>query len=96
MSGQIETYPVLYNPEIAFLLGLKDIDLGLDVTMPTIDEIQKASGQTDEKKPDLIESGILDDLNEAVNISNTDYKNITYPKYTDDITINNIGLYIVC
>lgn len=88
--SEVSTYPVLINPEITFLNSLKDIDFGLEHTMPTIDEIQKASGVSEEKKTVLIESGILDDLNRAVNISNDDYNKITYPKYTDDITINNM------
>ncbi len=90
MSAEISTYPVLVNPEITHLLGLKDIDLGLDTSLPSIDEIQKASGATEENKSLLIESGILDDLNHAVNVSNDDYIKVTYPKYTDDITINNM------
>ena len=32
----------------------------------------------------------MDDLNRTVNISNDDYNKITYPKYTDDITINTM------
>ncbi len=90
MSNQVNTYPILYNPEIGFLHTLKDIDFGLDQTLPSIDEIQKLSGATEESKSELIQSGILDDLNRAVNVSNDDYYKITYPKYTDDITINNM------
>ena len=90
MSNEISTYPVLINPEIVFLNNLKNIDLGLDKSLPSIDEIQKASGATAENKSTLIESGILDDLNHAVNVSNDDYLKVTYPKYTDDITINNM------
>ncbi len=88
--SEVTTYPVLINPEIQFLMKLKDIDFGLDQSLPSIDEIQEASGATEEKKSNLIESGILDDLNHAVNISNEDYYKITYPKFTDDITINNM------
>jgi len=90
MSNEVNTYPIKYNPEIGFLHSLKDIDFGLDINLPSIDEIQKASGATEEKKSELVQSGILDDLNRAVNISNEDYNKITYPRYTDDITINNM------
>ena len=88
--SQIKTYPVLYNPEIKALNDLKDIDFGLDQTLPSIDEILKASGVTEQKQSDLVQSGILDDLNQEVNISNEDYIKITYPKWTDDITLNNM------
>ena len=87
--SEIKTYPVVYNPEIKHLNDLKDIDFGLDQTLPSIDEILKASG-VEEKKGDLIQSGILDDLNQEVNISNDDFIKITYPKWTDDITLNNM------
>jgi len=90
MSNEVTTYPILYNPEITFLNSLKDIDLGLEQSLPTIDEILKASGTSEENKSELIQSGILDDLNNSVNISNDDYIKITYPKFTDDITINNM------
>lgn len=89
MSNEIKTYPVLFNPEIKFLNDIGKIDFGLDQTLPTIDEIQKASG-VEKKDSDLIQSGILDDLNMAVNISNDDYNKVTYPKWTDDITLNNM------
>lgn len=88
--SQIKTYPILYNPEIKALNDLKDMDWGLDQTLPTIDEILKASGVSEEKQGDLIQSGILDDLNQAVNISNDDYNKITYPKWTDDIVLNDM------
>jgi hypothetical protein len=88
--SEVTTYPVLFNPEIAFLLSLKDIDFGLDQSLPSIDEIQEASGATEQNKSTLIESGILDDLNHAVNISSEDYYKITYPKLTEDIVINNM------
>ena len=84
---QVKTYPILYNPEIKALNDLKDIDWGLDQTLPSIDEILKASG-IEEKQGDLVQSGILDDLNQAVNISNDDYMKVTYPKWTDDIVLN--------
>ncbi len=90
MSNEVKTYPILYNPEITFLNSLKDIDFGLDQTLPSIDEIQKASGVSEEKKTELVQSGILDDLNRAVNLSIDDLYKITYPKYTDDITINTM------
>jgi hypothetical protein len=90
LSSEVSTYPVLFNKEIYDLNQLKYIDLGLDKTLPSIDEIQKAISGTEEKKSTLIESGILDDLNHIVNVSNDDYFKITYPKYTDDITINNM------
>lgn len=88
--SEIKTYPLLYNPEIKALNDLKDIDFGLDQTLPSIDEILKASGVTEQKQSDLVQSGILDDLNQEVNISNEDYNKITYPKWTDDITLNNM------
>jgi len=84
---QVKTYPILYNPEIKALNDLKDIDRGLDQTLPTIDEILKATG-VEEKQGDLVQSGILDDLNQAVNISNDDYMKVTYPKWTDDIVLS--------
>ena len=84
---QVKTYPILYNPEIKALNDLKDIDWGLDQTLPTIDEILKATG-VEEKQGNLVQSGILDDLNQAVNISNDDYMKVTYPKWTDDIVLN--------
>ncbi len=90
MSNEISTYPLLFNPEIKFLLDLKDMNFDLDKSLPTIDEIQKASGQTDNNKSSLIQSGILDDLNQIVNVSNDDFNRITYPKYTDDITVNHL------
>ncbi len=89
MSTQVNTYPILFDPQIAFLNNLKYIDFGLDQTLPTIDEIQKASGTTN-KESELIESGILDDLNHAVNVSEEDYYKVTYPSFTEDITINNM------
>ncbi len=88
--SEVSTYPVLFDPAIKALLDLKDIDFGLDQSLPSIDEIQEASGATEQNKSNLIESGILDDLNNSVNVSNEDYYKITYPKYTDDITINNM------
>lgn len=88
--SEIKTYPLLFNPEIKALNDLKDIDFGLDQTLPSIDEILKASGVTEQKQSDLVQSGILDDLNQEVNISNEDYIKITYPKWTDDITLNNM------
>lgn len=88
MSEQIITYPVLYNPEIAYLLSLKDMDFGLEQTLPTIDEIQSAKG-VDTKQPELVQSGILDDLNSMVNRSQEDYENMTKSFFTDDIMIKN-------
>lgn len=97
MSQKIETYPLLYDPKIKALNDLADIDFDLTQTLPTIEEIEKAKGN--EKKPDetkeefqqkLVESGILDDLNQLVNDSSEDYRSIIRPKYTDDITINNM------
>jgi len=88
--SDVKTYPILYNPEIKHLNDLKDIDFGLDQTLPSIDEILKASGVSEEKQGNLVQSGILDDLNQEVNISNEDYIKITYPKWTDDITLNNM------
>lgn len=90
MTDEVSTYPVVFDPHIKWLHDLKYVDFGLDQTLPSIDEIQKASGATEEKQTELIQSGILDDLNRAVNISNDDYTKVTYPKYTDDITINNM------
>lgn len=89
MPNQIESYPVLYNPNIAYLNNLKYIDFGLDQTLPTIDEIQTAKGVTT-KDPELVESGILDELNNAVNISSEDYYDVIHPQFTEDITINNM------
>lgn len=90
MSTEVTTYPVLFDPAIKQLNDLKDIDIGLDHTLPTIDEIQKASGVTEQQKPELVQSGILDDLNHIVNISGSDFDKVTYPKWTDDITLNNM------
>jgi len=89
MSNEITTYPVLYNPEIAKLNELKDIDFGLDINMPTIDEMQKEAGIT-EGKSDLMQSGILDALHKAIKLSEDDFNKVTYPSWTDDISMNNM------
>ena len=87
--SDVKTYPIVFDPIIKFLNDLGKINFAQDQTLPTIDEIQEATGKT-EKKVDLIQSGILDDLNNAVNISNEDYIKVTYPKRTDDIALNNM------
>ncbi len=90
MSSEVTTYPILFNPAIKFLQDLKDIDFDLEQSLPTIDEIQKASGVSEQQKPELVQSGILDDLNHIVNVSSNDFDKVTYPKWTDDITLNNM------
>ena len=88
MSENISTYPVLYDPVIKTLLDLKDMDFGLEQTLPTIDEIQSAQG-IENPQSELVQSGILDDLNSMVNDSQEDFINTTKSIYTDDIMIKN-------
>lgn len=90
MSNEVTTYPVVYNPEIKALHDLKNIDFGLDVNMPTIDEIQKEAGITENSESKLIQSGILQGLHKAITLSENDFHKVTYPSWTDDININNM------
>ena len=83
--------PLLYDPDLAYLESLGHMDFGLQTTMPTIDEIQEARGESEKQSgSELIQSGILDDLHQAISTSTEDYKKITYPNWTDDITLNNM------
>ncbi len=88
MSEEIITYPVIYDPRIKALNDLAEMDFGLEQTLPTIDEIESAKG-VESPKQELVQSGILDDLNTLVNRSQEDFENMTKSIYTDDIMIQN-------
>jgi len=87
--SEIGTYPLLFDPKIKELYDLAKMDFAPNKTLPTIDEIQKTS-VVEKKYGDLIQIGILDKLNDAVNVSEEDYFKVTYPKWTDDIVLNNM------
>lgn len=89
MTDDSKLYPAKYNPKIAHLLSLKDLDYGLDQTMPTIDELEILTGAGKGGDTGLIQSGILDSLNMTVNRIEKDYENVIYPVWTDDIVLNN-------
>lgn len=87
--SQVSTLPMVYNqfPEIEFLNTLKDLDFGLDQTMPTIDELQ-GMAQTQRDNGGMMESGILESLIQIVKDSELDAKMVQRPEWTDDIVIN--------
>ncbi len=87
--NESKLYPVKYNKEIARLMGLKDLDYGLEQTMPTIDQLEILTGAGKGGDTGLIQSGILDSLNLTVNRIEKDYEKVIYPEWTDDIVFNN-------
>lgn len=87
--NESKLYPAKYDPYIAYLNNLPDIDYGLDQTMPDIDELEMLTGAKQSGNTELIQSGILDSLNATVNRIEKDYDKVIYPQWTDDIVLNN-------
>jgi len=82
-------YPLKYDKKIAWLQNLKNLDFGLEQTMPTIDQLEILTGAGKSGDAGLIQSGILDSLNITVNRIEKDYDKAIYPEWTDDIVLNN-------
>ena len=89
-QSESKLYPLVYDPHIAWMLNLKNLDIGLDTALPTMDELQDLGLGGEQEKGKIIESGILDSLVALVKDSEMDYKKVMYPEWTDDIVTNKM------
>lgn len=81
-------YPMVYQqfPDVVALEQIKDLDFGLDQTLPTIEELQGLG--LGNRGDGLIESGILENLMNIVRDSEQEWMMIQRPEWTDDIVQN--------